>query len=591
MILYIEIFIMKNLLKYLKPYILLILIAIVFIVIQVQTDLALPGYLSEIINKGVILQDTDAILSVGLEMLGVALIGAVAAIIVSYIAARVSTGVARDVREGIYSKILSLSTKEINKFSTASLLTRSTNDIQQVQTVIFMFLRMVISAPIMGVGAIINAYENAPDMSWMIVVAVLTIFLIIVVVFIFAVPKFSKLQKLVDRLNRVSRENLTGLRVIRAFNTQEYEQEKFDVVNKDLVKLNLFINKMMVSLQPILFLIMNLLSIGIVWFGGHLLNESKLGIGDMFAFMQYAMQVVMSFLRLTMIIIFLTRSVVSLKRIGEILSIKNVIKDSKKPKKFKKEGEGNIEYRNVSFSYDNSEEAVIKNISFKANSGETTAFIGSTGSGKSTLINLLPRFYDVSSGVILLDGIDIKEVKQKDLRDRIGYVPQKGSLFSGTIRSNLLYGKENATDEDLISSTKTAQAYEFISEYEKNFDNPITQGGTNVSGGQKQRLSIARALIKEPDIYIFDDSFSALDMKTDQKLRKALSEKTKEATVLIVAQKIGTIMNADKIIVLDEGKIVGEGTHEELLKNCSVYKEIALSQLSEEELKIKREKS
>jgi ATP-binding cassette subfamily B protein len=576
----------KNLFKYLKPYILQILILVVFVVIQVQTDLALPGYLSDIINEGIILQDNDAILNIGLEMLGVTLIGAVASIIVGYFAARVSTGVSKDVREGVYTKILGFSAKEINKFSTASLLTRSTNDVQQVQTVIFMFLRMVISAPIMGVGAVINAYQKAPDLSWLVGVAVAVIFTIITAVMIFAVPKFKILQKFVDKLNRVSRENLTGLRVIRAFNTQEYELKKFDNVNKDLVRINLFINRLMVFLQPILFLIFNFLNIGVIWFGAKLLDARILEMGEMFAFVQYASQVIMSFLMLTMIIIFLSRSVVSLQRIGEILNTKNSIKESKNPKKFSKKSKGKVEYKNVSFAYANSEESVIKNISFTANPGETTAFIGSTGSGKSTVINLLPRFYDVTKGEILIDGINIKDVSLKELRDRIGYVPQKGYLFSGTIKSNLSFGKENATEEELKEASEIAQAYDFISDYKEKFNNPITQGGTNVSGGQKQRLSIARSLVKNPNIYIFDDSFSALDMKTDRDLRKALSEKTKESTVLIVAQKIGTIMNADKIIVLDEGRIVGEGRHEELLKECKVYKEIALSQLSEKELKI-----
>jgi len=582
---------MKNLLKFLKPYIFQILLVIVLVVVQVQTDLALPGYLSDIINKGVILQDNDAILSIGLKMLGVAAIGAVATVIVGYLASRVSTGVARDLREGIYIKILGFSTKEINKFSVGSLLTRSTNDIQQIQTVIFMFLRLVVSAPIMGVGAILKAYQNAPDMSWLIVLAVATIFILIVVVFLFAVPKFKILQKLVDKLNQVSRENLTGLRVIRAFNKQKYQEEKFDDVNKELTGINLFINRVMIVLQPLLFLVLNLTSIGVVWFGAKLLNEGSLEIGDMLAFMQYAMQVIMSFLRLTMVIIFLTRSLVSIKRIGEIFNTKNSVNDPKKPKKFDKGGIGDVEYRNVSFSYKDSEEPVIKDISFIAKSGEITAFVGSTGSGKSTLVNLLPRFYDVTKGSILLDGIDIREVKQTDLRNRIGYIPQKGYLFSGTIKSNFQYGKDDATEEEMIFVSKTAQAYDFISKYKKGFDNEITQGGTNVSGGQKQRISIARALIKNPDIYIFDDSFSALDMKTDFALREALDKEIRNATVLIVAQKISTILHADKIIVLDEGKLVGEGTHDELLKNCKVYREIALSQLSKEELKIKKEVS
>jgi ATP-binding cassette subfamily B protein len=438
----------------------------------------------------------------------------------------------------------------------------------------------------MGIGAIINAYQKAPDLSWLIALAVAVVFTIIILVMIFTVPKFKVLQKLIDKLNRVSREHLTGLRVIRAFNTQKYELRKFDKTNKDLVDVNLFINRIMILLQPTLFLVMNLLSIGVVWFGAKLIDERLLEMGELFAFIQYANQVVMSFLMLTMVIIFLSRSLVSVQRIGEILKIKNSIKESKKPKKFKKNSKGKVEYKNVSFSYDRGEEPVIKSISFIANPGETTAFIGSTGSGKSTIINLLPRFYDPTKGEILIDGMNIQDVSLKDLREKIGYVPQKGYLFSGTIKSNLSFGKEDATKEELKEASEIAQAYEFISEYKKKFDSPITQGGTNVSGGQKQRISIARALVKEPDIYIFDDSFSALDMKTERNLREALSNKTKESTVLIVAQKIGTIMNADKIIVLDEGGIVGEGTHSELLSSSKVYREIALSQLSEEELKI-----
>lgn len=579
---------MKQFFKYLKPYILQILILFVFVVILVQTDLALPGYLADIINKGIILQDNDTILRIGLEMIGVTFIGAVASVIVGYFAARISTGISRDIRDGVYSKILSFSAKEISKFSTASLLTRSTNDVQQVQGLVFMVLRMVLSAPIMAIGAIINAYQKAPDLSWLVAVAVAIIFTIIIVVMIFAIPKFKILQKLVDKLNRVSRENLTGLRVIRAFNTQKYELRKFDKVNKNLVNVNLFINRIMILLQPTLFLVMNLLSIAVIWFGAKLIDERLLGMGELFAFVQYATQVVMSFLMLTMVIIFLSRSLVSLQRIGEILKIKNSIKESKKPKEFKEDSKGKIEYKNVSFAYDNSEEPVIKNISFTANPGEVTAFVGSTGSGKSTIINLLPRFYDPTKGEILVDGINIQDVSLKDLREKIGYVPQKGYLFSGTIKSNLSFGKKDATKEELKEASEIVQAYEFISEYKKEFNNPITQGGTNVSGGQKQRLSIARALVKEPNIYIFDDSFSALDMKTEKNLRRALFKKIKHSTVLIVAQKVGTIMDADKIIVLDEGKIVGEGTHTELFSSSKLYKEIALSQLSEDELKIER---
>lgn len=580
---------MRKILPYLKPYLLLIIILFALVAVQVTADLALPDYLADIINKGVILQDNDIIASIGKEMMSVALIGAVATISVGYLASLISTGVARDLRKGVYSKIQGFSSTEFDKFSTASLITRSTNDVQQVQSVTFMFLRLIISAPMMGIGAIIKAYQTAPDMSWLIALAVATIFTIIAAVFLMAVPKFKTLQKLVDKLNQVSRENLTGLRVIRAFNTQKYEQEKFDKVNKDLTKVSLFTNKLMITLQPLMYLIFNLTSVGVVWFGAHLLNDGNLGVGDMLAFMQYAMQVIMSFLMLTMVIIFISRAFVSIQRIGELLKTVNTIKDPEKPKYFPKKGKGTVEYKDVSFAYNNSDEPVLKDISFIAKPGETTAFIGSTGSGKSTVIKLLPRFYDVSKGSILIDGKDIREVTQSSLRERIGYVPQKGYLFSGTIKSNIKYGKELSSQQELLIAAKTAQAYEFISQYEDEFNNPITQGGTNVSGGQKQRISIARALIKRPDIYIFDDSFSALDFKTDAALRRALEKQTYDSTVLIVAQRISTIMNADKIIVLNEGEIVGEGTHKQLLQDNRVYKEIALSQLSEKELNIVKE--
>jgi ATP-binding cassette, subfamily B, multidrug efflux pump len=579
---------MKKILPYLKPYLLQIIIVIGLISVQVTTDLALPDYLADIINKGVVFQDNDVIFSIGAEMIGVAMIGAVATVIVGFLASKISTGAARDLRKGLYTKIQNFSSSEYDKFSTASLLTRSTNDVQQIQTVIFMFLRLVISAPIMGIGAVIKAYDSAPDMSWLIALAVGTLFSVISVVFVLAVPKFRLLQKLVDKINQVSRENLTGLRVIRAFNTQKKELQKFDEVNTDLTKVSLFTNKLMIALQPIMFLIFNLTTVGVVWFGAHLLNDGLLEIGGMLAFMQYAMQVIMSFLMLTMVIIFMTRAAVSIQRIGEVLKTDSSVKDPDEPVKFKKEFKGNIEYKDVSFAYANSDEAVIKKLSFTAKDGETTAFIGSTGSGKSTIINLLPRFHDVTEGSILIDGIDIREVSQKDLRDKIGYVPQKGSLFSGTIKSNIKYGNEDATEKELKEAAEISQAYEFISKYDDEFDNPITQGATNVSGGQKQRLSIARAVVKKPEIFIFDDSFSALDLKTDAALRKALDENTKNATVLVVAQRISTIKSADKIIVLNKGKIAGEGTHDELMKDCRVYKEIALSQLSEEELDIKK---
>lgn len=533
--------------------------------------------------------DTDKIqsnyiLKTGTFMLLLSLVSAVATVFVGLLASRTAAGMARNLRRDVFRKVESFSNIEFDKFSTASLITRTTNDITQIQTTIVMMIRMVIYAPIMGVGGFIKAVSKSPSMSWIIALAVIVLLALIGAVFGVAFPKFKLIQKLIDRLNLVTRENLSGMMVIRAFNTQKFEEERFDKANKDLTETNLFVNRVMSVMFPLMMLIMNGVTVLIVWVGAHRIADSSMQVGDMMAFMQYAMQIIFAFLMMSMMFIMIPRASVSAQRIAEVLAINPVILDPKQPKHFNKDVKGVVEFRNVSFRYPGAEEDVLKDISFKALPGKTTAFIGSTGAGKSTLINLLPRFYDVTNGQILVDGVDVREVTQHELRTQIGYVPQKGSLFKGTIESNLKYADENLTDNDIKKAAEIAQAMEFINEKPEGFRSEISQGGTNVSGGQKQRLSIARALVKKPKIYIFDDSFSALDFKTDAILRKELKDQTDSSTVLIVAQRISTIRNAEQIIVLDEGKIVGIGTHEELMKNCTTYQEIALSQLSKEEL-------
>lgn len=575
---------MKKIVSIYKPYLLNILIVIALVYIQVTATLALPDYMARIVNEGIVIKNSDIILTTGAEMLLITLIGAIATIIAGLLSSKIATGVAKDLRAKLFSKVESYSLIEFDKFSTSSLITRSTNDIQQIQQVTFMTLRMVVSAPLMGIGAVINAYQNAPSMSWLILIAVILISGMIGIIFAIALPKFKILQKLIDKLNLVTRENLTGLRVIRAFTNEKYEQKKFSKVNDELMQVNLFVNRISVVMQPVMMLIFNLTSIAIIWVGAGLINLGELNIGNMMAFMQYAMQVISSFLMLTIIFILIPRASVSVQRVEEVLKSEPEIKDPRNPHPFPNDTKGKIEFKNVSFSYPKSDIPIIKNVSFIVEPGQTTAIIGSTGSGKSTLINLIPRFYDPTKGEVLVDGINIKEVLQSDLRDKIGYVPQKGILFSGTVKSNIKYGVPNADDRTIEEAAKTAQALDFINKFEHGFDNDIAQGGANVSGGQKQRLSIARAIAKNPEIYIFDDSFSALDFKTDSKLRQALAQATKEATVIIVTQRIGTILNANKIIVMDEGKIVGSGRHQELLSSCKVYREIAESQLSEKEL-------
>lgn len=575
---------MLKLFKYLKPYIFPIILMIGLTYIQVMAALQLPDYMATIVNDGIIQENQPLIWDTGLKMLLVTVVGAISTIAVGYIAAKVGTGFAKSLRKDVFSKVESFSLTEFNKFSIASLITRSTNDVQQIQMVLTMMFRMVISAPITGILAVTKASQMAPSMTWIMWVAVVALIVMITVMFMIALPKFEIIQKLIDKLNLVTRENLTGLRVIRAFNTEKYEEKKFDKVNRELMKVNLFVHRLMAFLQPAMMLILNLTTIAIVWIGSHLIETGNLQIGDMMAFMQYALQVIIAFLMVSMLFILIPRASVSAKRILEILETKPVIIDPKKPKKPKKHMRGVVEFKNVTFAYPDADVPVLQNISFKAKPGETTAIIGGTGSGKSTIVNLIPRFFDVTSGAILVDGVDIREMKQNELREKIGYIPQKGVLFSGTVESNIKYGAPDISEDEVKKAAEIAQASEFINKLGKKYKGNIAQGGTNVSGGQKQRLSIARALATKPEIYIFDDSFSALDFKTASKLRKDLKEETKDSTVIIVAQRISTILDADQIIVLEDGEIVGIGKHEELMKTSKVYREIALSQLSEEEL-------
>ena len=525
------------------------------------------------------------ILMAGLRMLGVAFISMTSAVIIMLLSSRVAAHLGRTLRDKVFQKVIHFSTKEFREFSTASLITRSTNDIQQIQGLIAMLFRVVVYAPIMGIGGVIRVLaNNNTSMAWIIGLAVLCIMGIVIILFIVAMPKFKKLQELVDKLNLVAREILTGLPVIRAFNTQKREEARFDTANQVLMKTNIFVNRAMSIMMPALMLVMNSIMLLIIWVGGHSVDEGIIQVGDMMAFIQYTMHIVMSFLVISMISIMLPRAAVSAKRINEVLETKPSIDDKPKTKEFKEDKKGWVEFRNVCFRYPDADSEILEDINFTAKPGETTAIIGSTGSGKSTVVNLIPRFYDVTRGELLIDGVNIKEVPQKELRKKVGFVPQKGMLFSGTIRSNIKYGNPEMSDEQMIKAAKIAQAEEFIETKQEKYDAPIAQGGNNVSGGQKQRLSIARAIAIDPEILVFDDSFSALDLKTDQKLREALAKETKGKTIIIVAQRISTIMNAEQIIVLEEGKMVGKGTHEELMKNCETYRQIAMSQLSEEEL-------
>ncbi len=527
---------------------------------------------------------TNYILRVGGLMLLVLLGVITSVIVISFLSSRTGAGFARDLRRDLFAKVESFSKAEFETFSTASLITRSTNDVTQMQMVVTMMMRMLFFAPIMAVGAIIRAVEKSPSMTWVIGLGVAVLLVMILVIFSITLPKFRIIQNLVDRLNLVTRENLSGLMVIRAFNTQQFELARFDKANTDLTKTMLFVNRIMVIIFPFMTLVMSGLSLLVIWVGSHQVAQSNLQVGDMMAFLQYAMHVVFSFLMMSMMFIFLPRAAVSGKRIDEVLRIEPIIKDPSQPQSFDPRSRGQVEFRNVSFRYPGAEENVLCNISFTAKPGETTAILGGTGSGKSTLVNLIPRFFDVTEGAVYVDGRDVREVAQYDLRDRIGYIPQRGVLFSGTVESNLRYADENATAEDLAEALEVSQAAKFVAEMEGEMDAPISQGGANVSGGQKQRLSIARALMKKPPIYIFDDALSALDFKTDAALRRALNTSAEKSTMLIVTQRVSTIRHAEQIIVLDDGEVVGKGNHEQLMETCDTYREMVASQLSGEEV-------
>lgn len=572
---------MIKLLKYFraKDWILSVVI-LGFIVCQVLLDLALPDYMGKIVDLIEQQGTINEILIQGLKMLGIVAGSVLSTIIVSYLAARVAAGFAKRVRRAVFTKINSFSMEEMEKFSTASLITRTTNDITQIQQVITMFLRMALSAPVMAIGAIVKIVGKSGTLSWITAVAIILLLSILIIIFSLVSPKFKKMQKLTDKINGVTRENLTGIKVVRAYNAEKIQEEKFDKVNTELTKTDLFINRVFSIMTPGMQLIMGGLSLAIVWVGAYLIAGGSISLAVMTTFTQYAMKVIISFLMLSVLFIMVPRGFVSGNRIYEVLKTENKIINGTVTTS---EEEGTIEFKNVSFKYPDSDDYVLKNISFSVNKGETVAFIGSTGSGKSTLINLVPRFYDATEGEVLVDGINVKEYDLNSLYKKLGYVPQKSFLFSGTVEENIKYGDENATEEQVNHALKTAQA-SFVEKLEGGLKYPISQGGKNVSGGQRQRLAIARAIVKKPEIFVFDDSFSALDYKTDKALRKALKKETAGATSLIVAQRIGTIMDANKIIVLDKGEMVGIGTHKELMENCKIYQEIAYSQLSKEEL-------
>ena len=564
--------------KYFKPYIPYILAAVVLLFAEAMLELALPGYMANIIDDGIIAGDMKQIYKIGILMIGISAAIVLCATGVSLFASKTAARSARDIRKAVFRKVMHFANEEMEDFSTASLITRSTNDIQQIQMAAVMTLRLGMFAPVMGIGAIIKALRTSVSLAWTIGIAFGAIVILMAFMFIITLPKFKVVQEKVDKLNLVMNERLRGILVIRAFNTQKYEEDRFDHANNDLTKLNLFVNRAMSVMMPVMMLIMNLTSILIVWAGAHYIDAGNLEIGSMLAFIQYAMQIIISFLFIAMMFIFLPRAAVSMGRVGEILKKEISITDKENTQEIK-EKRGIVEFKNVSFRYADAEDAVLSDISFTARPGETTAFIGSTGSGKTTLVNLIPRFFDVTEGSITIDGVDIRDMKQHELREMIGYVPQKGMLFSGDIKSNIAYGAEDKSFENIKRAAEVAQAEDFIMEKEEGFDAPVAQGGTNVSGGQKQRLSIARALAKKAPIYIFDDSFSALDFKTDAALRKELKKSAGESTLLIVAQRISTIADADQIIVLNEGRIAGKGTHKELMQTCGVYREIASSQL------------
>lgn len=574
---------MKKVLHYFKPYSPYVALVLVVLFCHAMCELALPGYMSDIINNGIVKGDMSYIYKTGGMMLLIAGVGVTCSIINSLLASRIASFASRDTRSALFKKISSFASAEFDQFQTSSLINRATNDIQTVQQTTILVIRMAFFAPIMGIGALIKALNTSVSLTWTVALALLAIIVIMVFQFLMVMPKFSVLQTKLDKLNLIVGERLSGLLVVRAFNSEKYEENRFEKANDELNKIGIFVNRAMSFMFPALMLVMNLSSILIVWVGAGMIDSRNLMIGDMLAFLQYSMHVIMSFLIITMMFIMVPKAVVSANRIGEILSVEPSINDPENPAKLD-DVKGVLEFKNVDFAYPDAEEKTLENLSFKAEPGKTTAIIGSTGSGKSSLVNLIPRFFDVTGGEITLDGINIKDINQHELREHIGVVPQKGLLFSGTIASNLAFGKPDATEEEMYDALETARAIDFVNEMPNKLDTEVSQGGTSVSGGQKQRLSIARALIKNPQVYIFDDSFSALDFKTDNNLRKALKEKVGNSTFIIVAQRINTIIDADQIVVLDEGKIAGVGTHQELLKNNKIYQEIAYSQLSEEEL-------
>ena len=570
--------------EYMLEYPGMILGVLTLLVVQAICDLSLPDYMSDIVDNGVINGNVNYILQTGGKMILITLLSAACMVVTGYFASRIAAFTARDMRADVFKRVQTFSNPELDKFSPASLITRTTNDITQIQLLIIMMMRMVVYSAILGTGGAIKAISESRTLSWTIVGAVLALVVLIILLFYMVMPRMRLMQTLVDKLNLISRENLEGMLVIRAFNTRNFEEARFDGANVALTDTSLFINRTMMMMMPTMMFIMNVTTVLIVWFGAHQIANLTIDIGKMMAFMQYAMQIIMSFLMLSVMFILIPRAMVSAGRIKEVLETVTVVKDKVKAIRPRANFVPDVEYENVTFGYPGGEEPVLKNISFKARHGQTTAFIGVTGSGKSTLVNLLLRFYDVTGGRILVDGVDIRDMKRSDLREKIGYIPQKATLFSGTIKSNLQYADSRSTFENIQRAARIAQAEEFISTEPNGYDAHVAQGGTNFSGGQKQRLSIARALVKNAPIYIFDDSFSALDMKTDAALREALHRETGGSTLFIVAQRVGTILTADQIIVLENGEIVGKGTHRELLHSCQVYREIAMSQLSEDEL-------
>lgn len=580
---------MKYLAKYFKPYLGAFAILVVWVLVQVYVNLTLPDYTAKIVDQGIALKNMSVIWSNGAIMLLLTLLGGLCSIAIGFIAAKISAGYAQRLRDAIFTKVESFSLSEFNTFSSSSLVTRSTNDIQQIQTILAMLMRMALLAPFMGIGSIIKVAQIAPGMSWIAFVAIGLLMVMIVTLFLVAIPKFTVIQNLVDRLGLQTREMLTGVRVIRAYNKDHAQEEKFDKTNTESTNLNIFVNRIMALMQPVMALIMGLASVAVIWFGASLIGAGKLEIGSILALTQYMSQAIMAFLMISIIFIMVPRAAVSGRRINEVLAVSPKINDPKTPVHFPNPVQGILEFRRVSFGYGGSaEQPVLSDISFTAKPGETTAIIGSTGSGKSTLLSLIPRLYDVTGGSITIDGVDIRDVSQEELHNVIGYIPQKTLLFSGTVESNIAYGKPGASEDELQQAAAIAQATEFINNLQDGMASPISQGGTNVSGGQKQRLTIARALVKRPPIFLFDDSFSALDFKTDAALREALQKELKQSTMVVVAQRISTIMYADHIIVLDKGVIVGQGKHDELLATSNVYREIAESQLSADELKEKK---